>query len=80
MEVGLYGNRAHYSVRYKTSSKNSNVIQIAREVQSGTTNIRKDGQKFPLPKELLYMKNNSSKYELHLSAALSVPSTYFGDK
>jgi predicted DNA-binding ribbon-helix-helix protein len=28
-----------------------------------------------IPKELLYMKNNSSKYELNLSAALRVPCT-----
>jgi hypothetical protein len=33
-----------------------------------------------IPKALLYVKNNSSKYELNLSAAVSVHSTYFGDK
>jgi hypothetical protein len=33
-----------------------------------------------IPKELLYVKNNSSKYELNLSAAISVHSTYLGDK
>jgi hypothetical protein len=31
-----------------------------------------------IPKEILYVKNNSSKYELNLSAALRVPSTEYG--
>jgi hypothetical protein len=47
MEIGLYGNTAHCSVSYKTSSKNSNVIKVPREDQSGTT-IRNDSQQFPL--------------------------------
>jgi hypothetical protein len=47
MEIGLYGNRAHCSVSCETSSKNSNVIKIPREYQSGTT-IRNDSQQFPL--------------------------------
>jgi hypothetical protein len=32
-----------------------------------------------IPKELLYIKNNSSEYVLKLSAALRVPGTDFGD-
>jgi hypothetical protein len=31
-----------------------------------------------VPKELLYVKNNSSKYKLNLSAALGVPGTAYG--
>jgi S-adenosylmethionine:tRNA-ribosyltransferase-isomerase (queuine synthetase) len=64
-------------VRYKTFSENSNVIQILQEVQSGTTNIRNDSNF--IPKELLYMKNNRSKYELILSAALRMPGTDYSD-
>jgi hypothetical protein len=48
MEIGLYGNRVHCSVSCKTSSKNSNVIKISREDQSGATTIRDDSQQFPL--------------------------------
>jgi hypothetical protein len=48
MEIGLYGNRAHCSVSYRTSSKNSNVIKISREDQSGTKTIQNDSQQFPL--------------------------------
>jgi hypothetical protein len=32
-----------------------------------------------IPKELLHMKNNSSKYELKLSATLRMPCTYYTD-
>jgi hypothetical protein len=32
-----------------------------------------------IPKELLYMKNNHSKYELKLSATLGMPHTYYDD-
>jgi hypothetical protein len=32
-----------------------------------------------IPKELLYVKNNSSKYELKLGATLHVPHTYYTD-
>jgi hypothetical protein len=32
-----------------------------------------------IPKELLYMKNNSSKYELKLGATLRVPRTHYTD-
>jgi hypothetical protein len=32
-----------------------------------------------MPKELLYVKNNSSKYELKLSTTLHVPRTYYAD-
>jgi hypothetical protein len=31
------------------------------------------------PKELLYMKNNSLKYELKLCATLRMPRTYYAD-
>jgi hypothetical protein len=31
-----------------------------------------------IPKELLYMRNNSSQYELNLSAATLVPGTEYG--
>jgi hypothetical protein len=46
------------------------------EVQTGTTNVQNNSLNFHfnfIPKELLYMKNNSSKYELNLSAAKPVP-------
>jgi hypothetical protein len=32
-----------------------------------------------IPKELLYVKNNGSKYELNLTAALRMPCTSDGD-
>jgi hypothetical protein len=32
-----------------------------------------------IPKELLYVKNNSSKYERKLSIILRVPHTYYTD-
>jgi hypothetical protein len=32
-----------------------------------------------IPKELLYVKNNSSKYELNLTAALCMPGMDCGD-
>jgi hypothetical protein len=48
MEIGLYGNTAHCSVSCQTSSKNSNVIKIPHEDQSGTMTIRNDSQQFAL--------------------------------
>jgi hypothetical protein len=58
MEIGLYGNRVHCSVSSKTSSKNSIVIKISCEVQMIARNFLFNF----IPKEILYVKNNSSKY------------------
>jgi hypothetical protein len=62
VEIGSYGNVPVGEV--VNFSKNSFVIQMPQEDESGTLHTQNDSLQFPLyfiPEELNYMKNSGSK-------------------
>jgi hypothetical protein len=83
VEIGSNGNAVHKRVRQGTFPKNSIVIQMSWEDERGQCIYKTTAYNFLfcfITKELLYVKNNSPKYDLIITSTLGVLCMLDGDK